>query len=712
MSNSNYSLPVVLLLAILSQPCLAADDDDETTNDAANEAPPCKYCPDYTGWSGWIEPGVGYQSDDDYHFGRYTGYDEKGGYINLDGRVDYRGEDGRFLEGEAEDLGIDSRRIHLQGGRQGRYEIGVEYDQIPNYRERSSFSPYREAGDGRLDLPTNWVAGPTTDSMPTLGGALARTPLKTKRDRSGANFLFYPSRRWEISGFARHEKKDGVKDMGATMGFSQTVILPVPFKYETNDFGVSLEYTGEKLQSQVSYTASLFKNDQQAIYWRNPYEDAASNTAWGGMAEAPDNQFHQLSAILGYQLLPSTRLGARLAVGRMTQDEDYLPYTINPAISTTALPTTSLDGQVDTTLVAVEVNSRPTSDLQLDASYTYSDRDNKTDTYVYDYVVTDSGPGGERMNRPYSYKQHLLRLKAGYQLPKNTNLSVGYDDDQMDRTYVQVEETHDKTLWTNLKLHPWDRFELTLKYAYSNRDASDYQSLASQDPLLDNPNSNFYDNPLMRAFNMADRTRDKAGFVLAYTPIDRLSLGLDLDYYKDDYDDMYLGLQQAKGLVTTASVSYSFSETLSGSAYYTYDKLSSDQKGSERLLVTQPGDPWIASDENLTHTVGVGINWMAIPEKLELGADMAYAEFTGKMEFVDSPDLPELSSNLTSIKVHGTYKLSDKLSLRGELLYEDYKEDDWSKTGVVNELPTLLSLGTAPQDNSTTLGLISVRYEF
>ena len=703
MSVSSYPVPALLLLAVLSPQTQAADTDKDGN---------CRYCPDITGWTGWVEGGLGYQSDDDSHFGRYTGYDEEGFLLNGGADVRYRDEDGTFLDGRAEDLGLESRRIRLQGGRQGQFQLGVEYDQIPNYREESAYSPYRDQGNGRLDLPADWVPGATTADMPSLGGDLKRTPLKTERDRTGASFSYLPSRRWELSGFARHEEKEGTKDLGATFGFSQTVILPVPFKYETDDFGVNLGYTGDKFQAQLSYTASMFKSEEAATLWRNPFEDAASDTAWGRMAEAPDNEFHQISAILGYQLLPSTRIGARFARGRMTQDDDFLPYTINPAITTSTLPATSLDGKVDTTLASLEVNSQPLQQLRLDGSYTYSDRDNKSSVNVYDYVVTDTALDGERMNRPYSYEQRLLRLKAAYRFPKNVNLSVGYDDDQMDRTYTSVEETHDKTWWTQLKLQPLDRLETSIKYSNSERDASSFTPLAEIDPLLDNPNDNFYNNPLMRAFHMADRSRDKLGFGLFYSPLDSLSLGLDLDYYKDEYDEMYLGLQEAKGLTYTTSLSYSFSEDLSASAFYTYDKLSSEQQGSEKLLIDDPDNLWIASDENLTHSVGLGINWAMIPETFDLGADIAYAKFTGKFEFADSTDLPEISSTLTLFTLKGTYQMTENLSLRGEYRYEKYKEEDWAKDGVVNTLPSLLSLGTAPQDNSTSLGLVSLRYAF
>lgn len=706
MAANYHPLPFILLLGLVS-PAVMADEEED-----AGEAPECRYCPDESGWSGWVEAGIGYQNRDDYRFGRYTGEVDAGALVNGSGELEYRDADGLFFDGSVVDLGLDSRRVLMEGGRQGRYQLGLEFDQIPNYRDRTSFSPYRERGDGRLGLPSYWVPGQTTDNMPELGRSLERVPLTTQRDRYGAEFSFFPSRQWEVSGYARREKKDGTKDIGGTFGFAQTVILPVPFDYETDEFGLTLGFTGEKLQSQISYSASLFENNRDAFTWQNPFEHPASNTAWGRSAEYPDNQFHQLSAVFGYQLLDTTHVDMRFARGWMTQDQDFLPYTINPSIPTTPLPTGSLDARIDTTLASFDISSRPLPKLRLDASYTYSDRDNKTDQYVYDYVVTDLGPGGSRVNRPYSFKQRLLRLKAAYRLPKNVNLSVGYDDDRRNRDYTEVDKTHEKTGWASVRLNPVDALETTLKYSHSKRDSSDYVPLAARDPLLDNPNENFYNNPLMRAYQFADRKRDKAGVYLGYAATDAFSLGLDLDYADDEYRSGYLGLQDAKEFIYTASATYAFAESLSASAYYTYDKLKSDQRGSGRMLITEPDDFWLMSDQNLTKTVGFGINWQAIEDKLDIGVDLTHAKYNGTVEFESAPDLPEVKSTLTAIDLHGNYKYSDEMSIRAGIRYEDYDENDWVKDGVVNTYPTLLSLGTGSQANATYLGFVSMRYQF
>jgi len=678
----------------------------------------CEDCPDYSGWSGWVEAGVGYQTDDSYPFGRYTGLVDKGGVINAGADVRYRGNEGSYLNVIATDLGLDSRDAIMEGGKQGKYAIGVEYDQIPNYRAEDARSPFRNQGGGELGLPSGWVTSGTTGTMPTLGTDLISTPLKTERDRLGVKFSMIPGKAWEVTGFFREEKKDGTKDVGATFGFSQTSILPVDFNYKTDDFGLALGYRGSSLQYSLAYTGSFFKNEQDAITWQNPFTHAAGQD-YGQTAEAPDNQFHRISATLGYQLTDHTRVGAQLAYGRLTQDQAFLPYTINPSIVTPGLPASNLDGQVDTTLAKFNINSRPTPKLLLDASYTYSNRDNKTAVNNYNYVITDTvlaidpntGSPVTRQNMPYSFKQNLLRAKISYLLPNEANLSGGFDYNQMNYTYQQVDDTKNKTLWAKLKLKPLETVEGSLKYSYSTRDASTFVPLSSQTPPLGNPVFPDSVNPLMQPFELADRNRNLVGFDVAYNPRDNLSLNLDVEYSKDDYPNMVLGLTQANEWTVTPSLNYVFSETLSASAYYTYEKLSSDQNGLEWIPVPPVSNNWMESDSNLTQTFGLSANWKAIPDKLDLGADVTYSTFTGKIQYANAADLPDLSSDLFAVGVHGNYKMKERLSLRAAVWYESYKEDDWAKNASVDFLPTVLSLGVGPQDVQTLLFYLSARYE-
>lgn len=665
-----YALLVAALMQLLPLAAYAAKADKD-----ADAGKLCEDCPDESGRSGWVEGGIGIQSDDAYHFGRYSGLEEHGAAILINGEVRNRGKtDGAYLDGKIENLGLESRRLGIEGGRQGKYGVAVEYDQIPNFRKEYS-----------------------------------NTSLQTERDRLGVKFSLVPGENWEVTGHFRHETKDGTRDIGAGFGFSNVSILAVPVDYETDDFGVALGYQGKRLQARIAYSGSLFGNDHEDITWANP----GAGAAMGQAAESPDNEFHQLSAQLGYQLTEATRIGASFARGRMTQDAGFLPYASGSAL---VLPASSLDGEVETTLFKFDINSRISSKLRLDANYTYSDRDNNTPVNTYNYVIGDAflaidpatGLPVVRQNRPYSFEQHLLRLKAGYRISSKTDLSGGFDIDEMQRTYQQAEETDDQTLWAKLKLRPMDGVETTLKVSHADRDASAYDPTAFQNPVFPESGATIGD-PVIKAFEMADRKRDKIGFDVAYTANENLSLGLNLDYYKDDYKNMALGLTEASGFTVSPSLTYAFSEKISASAYYTFDRLKSDQSGREWIVTPAVSTPWTSSDSNTTQTVGLNLNWKAVVKKLDINADLVYSDFSGEIQYPGSTNLPELKSRLTAIGINGVYQIKENISFRAGYRYENYRESDWANVN----LPTVTNnLGTTPRDQETHVVFLSVRYAF
>ena len=114
------------------------------------------------------------------------------------------------------------------------------------------------------------------------------------------------------------------------------------------------------------------------------------------MAREPGNDFSQVS-LSGTYLLDQwdTILAFSAATGRGEQNEALLPYTINPDIVTTALPTTALDAQVDTIDYAFTATARPLDKVRVKFAYRYDERDNKTPVYDWDRVIVDLLSSGD-----------------------------------------------------------------------------------------------------------------------------------------------------------------------------------------------------------------------------------------------------------------------------------------------------------------------------
>jgi len=106
----------------------------------------CSSCPYPKGTTGSVDAGVGYVSDKSQKFGDFTGLDNKGAFLDLGGSVSRRGDDGYFADLWGRDLGIDSRQLYGESGREGRYTLRVGYAEIPRNLTEGASTPFAGSG--------------------------------------------------------------------------------------------------------------------------------------------------------------------------------------------------------------------------------------------------------------------------------------------------------------------------------------------------------------------------------------------------------------------------------------------------------------------------------------------------------------------------------------------------------------------------------------
>jgi hypothetical protein len=128
----------------------------------------CTSCPYPKGTTGSVDAGVGYVSDTSKKFGDYTGLDEKGAFLVLGGNVSQRGENGYFADLWGADLGLDSRQLFGQAGREGLYSLNFGYSEIPRHLTDGARTPFGGTGGSTLTLPPGFPAADTA-SMPLAG---------------------------------------------------------------------------------------------------------------------------------------------------------------------------------------------------------------------------------------------------------------------------------------------------------------------------------------------------------------------------------------------------------------------------------------------------------------------------------------------------------------------------------------------------------------
>lgn len=704
-----------------------------------------------------VEAGVGYTSEDSFKFGEYNGLEDEGPYGigNLDLRMQepFDKEDSAYYARmRGYNLGLDSRFVEIEAGNQGKYSGYVGYDQIPKNLIDSARTPFIGAGDTNLTLPSDWDPGTTTRGMDNLILKLRDVEIDHDRKRLQAGFSVIPAPHWEFRGDYQREWKDGTRTIGAVIGNTggnpRAAIVPEPTDYLTDQLTVTLAYTEERYQAELSYYLSLFDNEHTSLTWQNPFETISGwadgvgfPTGRGRLGLPPDNEFHQINFSGGYNVTPTTRVTLDAGYGWMLQNDTFLPYTVNDFLAVSVpLPRNSLDGEINTTLVDLRLDSRPTPKLHLRGGYRFDDRDNNTPQAQFIYIGGDSQDQDaaedserRRTNLPYSYTSHDVTADAAYEVYTRTEASVGYEFELVKRDFQEVEETWEHIAKAGIRSAPNQYVSLRGDVSYGIKEGDEYvfnapfhlgfaPAVVEEEEELGLDWENL---PQLRKFYEADRNRLRVVGQVTVMPMDRLSISLHAGATKDVFDDSAFGLRERRLNDYSADVSYAPTDDVTTYAFYTFEDIESDQAGrsfSGSAKAEQSVDPtrnWFVDIDDEIDTAGVGAEWKnVIKNRLDLGVEYVYSRSESGYEFrsgssLSGAPIPSLETTLHSVGVFGTYHFRKDLALNVGYRFESYETFDFALDGVApNELANVITLGDISPDYDVHVVAASVSYRF
>lgn len=653
----------------------------------------CKFCAFEEGSQAWVEPRLGYVSDDSYRFGDYTGLQEEGGVLDLAAAWRWRAaETGDGVDASLERAGLDSIALGVAGGRAGRYRAWLRYEALPHYVAADGESPFR--GGAQLGLPAGWTPAGSTGGMSDLDAALHGVSLDTKRERTalGASFVPHP-----LADARVEYRRDEIRGTGLTGGSFLTLAsqLPRPVDQTLDRVDASVGLRGGMGHAQVAFESSFFSNGARALSWENPYNPPTPGATTGRLAQAPDNSAYRISVAGGTAPGP-LQATAQLAIGRQEQDERFLPATTNPDEAAT-LPRASLDGRVDTLLLTGRA-SYAVGGYRLTADVLRDDRDNRTPKADYTQVVMDTYTGSVRTNAPFGFTRDRWRLSA--ERRANPRVAVGVDNDRRERRLHGVGETTERSYWTRAGWRPFEGADLKLRYTHARRDGNEYAQAADA-PVQ---------NPLLRAYNTAERRRNEARADLALGA-GALSQSFHVLHARDDYPDSTLGRTSGKELGYGTDLAAQVGKDVSVSIFASHRQREAGQAGSQAF-----GAPdWLADQEDASNALGGSVTWRA-PRGFDFGADYAFSTSEGTITMLASAahsDFPVLATRWHDARMFGRYALRPNLSLRLDLLYERYRARDWGLDGLgPDTVSNLVALGQGTQDGSVTALLLGARYTF
>ncbi|NNF59727.1 MAG: MtrB/PioB family decaheme-associated outer membrane protein [Gammaproteobacteria bacterium] len=660
----------------------------------------CRFCPIPGGLYFDFDVGAGYVSEDAYRFGNYRGFDGDGAIFLGDLDLRYWSRGGSYWELVGRDLGLEARELAFQWNSPD-VRFSLMLDQLPHQLYGQSVTPF--AGIDTLSLPAGWVSGGSTAAM--TGLADSSNPVRIGHERESVRFdllVLDPSDwlRYEIN--YRRAKRDGRGIHGGSF-ISQSTLLPEPIDYATDEIDVAVIYTGDRANARIAYYASMFDSQPLALTWDNPFNALAAGASQGRAAMPPDSEAHQLSLSGAVRLTPTTRLSGLLAVGRLEQNETFLPYTINATLAGALLPASSLGGEVDTRRFNLRLNTRPNRRLRLRADINVDDRDNSTPRNDYAVVESDLFAAGIRRNVPYSFKRSRARLRGNYKLNRELTLSSGYRYREIERDFQEVQSTEEHGGWFGATLRQTEKISaMSVKFGQDERKGSDY--LLPGDPVT-------AQNPLLRKYNLADRDRQFVQASISAAPSERVDVGFSFESAEEDYNRSVIGLLTSDSQRVNIDGAWQLGEAASLSLYYGRELIESQQAGSAGFASRD----WVATVEDEIDTVSIALRWPQLREKIDFGLEYLYSNATGRIALSRTAapldNFPDLDVSLRSARLFADIRPNDRYSMRIAYYHERLTTDDWMLDGLAPDtLQSLLALGAESPQYSGGIFSLSFRY--
>lgn len=663
----------------------------------------CELCPFAKGYQAEVTAGGSYVSEDSASFGDATGYDSKGGYANVDGNGRYATDTHR-LRWRVEDLGLDSRVLEIDGARPGTFDYHLAYSQLPRRRFDSTSTIFTHSAGNLLALPPAWTFAGTTSGMTGLAQSLSPQDIESDRTTVELGGRYQPTTRFRLFADYQRQERDGTNILGGSY-FTNSSLLPHRLDYRTEQLEAGVRYDADQGYLKLAYYGSFFEDRFSAVNWENPFV-SLPGAEQAALAEAPDNDFQQLTLNGGYRLaLLDTSITFSAAMGRGTQNDPLLPYTTNPNIAAGALPRATLDGKIDTTDAALTVVSKPLRDARVKFSVRYDERDNNTSQSPWTRVIADSFLSGDtELNVPYGFQRLRMNASADYRLYDALRLSAGYDYTRLDRDFQEVRRQTEDSGWGRLQWRPKSWLDIGARGGISRRETSAYdQTLAAS----------LEQNPLMRKYNLAYRYRQFGELTATASPDDGpLSVSASAFYADDSYSNSLIGLTAGDELRVAADLTWTVSEKTAVFISGGYEDMQTKQAGSAAFAMPD----WRANNKDQFRNFGGGVRVSGIGDKLDL--QIEYLRGDGKTEIdvggIGGPPgpFPDLKTTLDSVRARLLYRWSEKLEAGLQLRYENFTTDDWALEGVAPDtLPTILTLGAAPYDDKVWMAGISFRYQ-
>jgi MtrB/PioB family decaheme-associated outer membrane protein len=615
----------------------------------------------------------------------------------------------------ADNVGWRDQRYFGNYERFGQLRISGLWDEIPQFYSIDTRTPFTSQGEGVLILDDN------AQRAANLNAYLSISPqfdLRERRDIGTVRVSATPTTHIDVIGGFTTTRHSGELPWGSSFGFSNDNEVALPYRSRTNDVDFGAQWTNSRAMIRAAYNGSWFHNLDDTLTWDNPLALTDSTVAPGHGRTAlwPSNSFQTLSTAGYAKFAHRTQLTGSLAFGWANNDESLLPFTINSALTQLPLPRATAEASAHTIATNLNLVSRPRDDWRLNARFRRYDYNNEMpETAIpqfinYDTSVTTSSTGGPEL---FAHDRNTFDAEATWTGLPLVALTAGYTNNHNGYDFRIFQSTNENVLqlkadaigsqWVTFRAH----------YEYGSRSGS-----GLDEGLL----VEIGEQPALRHFDLANRTRNRFLGQVDLSPTEALTLSLSAGFGTDDFDDSGFGLQEAAFRNVSLSVDYTLPMGLGIGGTYNYERYSGLQRSRSASPGEQAVDPnrdWTVDSKERVHYFSI----YAVPPRIgantEARVSYDYAKARGDFFYVVGPalpppsQLPETFNKLQDFRLDIRHRLTGRLAGTLTYVYEPYRIFDFAfDPSVINSIvqPSSLILGYTYRPYTAHTALFGILY--
>lgn len=641
----------------------------------------------------------------------------------------FRPDESYSVDFSGRNIGREDQEFSLGAGRLGLWQFGFDWDQTPHIFSTNTRLLATERTRGEFVLPT------TRPNLNTYNGA-SRHETGMRTDTARLSFLLTPTPDLELKAEYTLIDKDGDRPMGMAFGSPGGNFFEIlePIEQKIHDFRLRGTLSREQWQLQFGYTLSVFENSVTSLIADNPCRGLAGSVVTGAgcgatdggaaapsrgrTALAPDNMAHSINLAGGVSLPMRTRVTANLGYSLRLQNADFLPHTINPALTSPPLLQRSLNGNVQTILLNLNATSRPISPLTLSAKYRLydlhdlSDQVSSTGTVVNDRTV--SSP---RRSSVWDYSRQNFDGDARWQLFRPLALTLGGGWERWHRNqHREARLTDEATGKAAIDATPVDWILARLTYRPSFRRVYQYHTEAHAEHSVNEEDPSFDTQKQSQSlvkFDEGSRNRHRVDVLFQLTPTEFFTVTPTASYYTDDYIDSDLGLQKGTGWSAGIDLNWTPFERVAISAGYMHERIEQGMRSRFRptvggVIADFESFDWISWNIDTIDTIHAGVKATLIPKVLDLTLGGNYSSSVGRIETrnpaapsesttanqlsAQAKPMPAFEDTLLRLDTKLTYHFAKAWSASLGYVFESLVSHDWRTDRLNPFIPGISSI--------------------